>query len=219
MVAETHWRNWHQAYDDPTAPLSRRLAVVRGRIRDALDASRPGPIRVISMCAGDGRDLLGVLNDHPRCSDVSARLIELDPALAARARAAALERRLSQVDVVQGDASSTSAYLGAVPADVLLVCGVFGNISDGDVHRTIAELPRLAAADAVVIWTRHPRPPDRTPTIRRWFVEVGFDEIGFDVGAGSSFAIGTNRFRGAPLPIHPDLRLFRFLRGDLTRKT
>ena len=214
VVDEEHWQNWHKDYDDPVAPLSCRLAVVRGRISDALDGARPGRIRVISMCAGDGRDLLGVLSDHPRSPDVSARLIELDPMLAARARDAAAGRVLTQVEVVQADAASTSSYLGAVPADMLLVCGVFGNISDDDVHRTIDELPRLAAADAVVVWTRHPRPPDRTPTIRRWFVEAGFDEVGFDLGIGSSFAVGTNHFHGAPLPIRPDQKLFRFTRGN-----
>ncbi len=53
---------------------------------------------------------------------------------------------LLNVDIAQGDASMTSAYAGVVPAHVLLVCGVFGNISDTDIHRTVSELPRLSAA-------------------------------------------------------------------------
>ena len=71
------WREWHTAYDGDT-PLTQRLAIVQARIADALDAAPPGPIRVISMCAGQGRDLLGVLADHPRRADVRARLVELD---------------------------------------------------------------------------------------------------------------------------------------------
>jgi hypothetical protein len=32
------------------------------------------------MCAGQGHDVLGALPDHPRRGDVTARLVELDPA-------------------------------------------------------------------------------------------------------------------------------------------
>ena len=34
-----------------------------------------------------------------------------------------------------GDASTTSAYRGAVPADLVLACGIFGNVSDEDIQR------------------------------------------------------------------------------------
>ena len=68
------------------APLARRLATVQGMIGAALDSAPPGPISLISLCAGDGRDVLGVLPGHPRCADVRGRLVELDPELAERAR-------------------------------------------------------------------------------------------------------------------------------------
>lgn len=48
-----------------------------------------------------------------------------------------LPRRL-RVVVVCGDASVTSAYVGAVPADLVLLCGIFGNISDADIRATVA---------------------------------------------------------------------------------
>src|SRR5580700_6424312 len=83
----------------------------------------PGPIRVISVCAGQGRDLIGVLDRHPRRSQVTARLVELDPRLVGEARAKAEDAGLPNVDVIEGDASTTTAYAGAVPADVILVCG------------------------------------------------------------------------------------------------
>ena len=41
---------------------------------------------------------------------------------------------LDQIDVVLGDASTTSAYEGMAPADVVLVCGVFANVSDDDIR-------------------------------------------------------------------------------------
>jgi hypothetical protein len=116
----THWVQWHKKYDDPESHLQRRLAVVRNRIAEALDRRPPGPIRVVSMCAGDGRDLLHVLQTHPRSADVSGRLIELNPALAERARAAAPP----QIEIACRDAGESDAYEGAVPVDLLLCCGV-----------------------------------------------------------------------------------------------
>ena len=112
-----------------------------------------------------------------------------------------------------GDASVTTAYAGAVPADVLLVCGVFGNISDDDIRATITHLPHLCAPDAVVIWTRHRRDPDLTPDIRTWFVDAGFEELAFDSEDQFAFGIGTARLSADPLPFVPDQRLFIFV-GD-----
>jgi len=62
------WRAWHDDYDDPQSPLARRWRVVQARVAALLDAAPPGPLRVISMCAGQGRDLIGVLNTHPLVS-------------------------------------------------------------------------------------------------------------------------------------------------------
>src|SRR5580700_9603808 len=112
----SEWVEWHRGYV-PGSPLSMRLEVVQRLIREALGRRAPGPIRVISLCAGDGRDLLGVLPEHPRCADVDATLVELDPDLAERARSRAAQISAS-IEVVTGDASSTSSFAGAVPADI-----------------------------------------------------------------------------------------------------
>jgi hypothetical protein len=213
VVDDGHWVRWHAAYDDPGSSLSRRLRSVQRRVAEALDQAAAGPIRLISLCAGQGRDVIPVLAGHPRGRDVVARLVELDAELVAEARAGADAAGLGQVTIVEGDASSTDAYEGAVPADVVLVCGVFGNISDEDIHATILELPRLCAPGATAIWTRHRRAPDLTPTIRRWFVDAGFDEVAFDTEDGVAFGVGTNRLAGAAGSFRPGRRLFRFV-GD-----
>src|SRR4051794_37987833 len=88
MGRPTDWRAWHADYADPGSALSRRLAVVRGRIGQWLD-EHPGDVRVLSACAGDGRDLLGVLAQRADAARVTATLIELDPELAAAAERAA----------------------------------------------------------------------------------------------------------------------------------
>lgn len=112
------WQTWHEEYDAPGSSPARRLAVVRRGIGAALDRSPPGPLRAVSLRAGQGRDLLGVLRDHPRRTDVRARLVEPDARNAALARETAAAAGLDQVEVVTGDAALTGHYRGMVPADL-----------------------------------------------------------------------------------------------------
>ena len=74
------------------------------------------------------------------------------------------------------DAGLSSHYVSERPIQVVLVCGVFGNVHDDDAHATITALGSLTATGGSVLWTRHRRPPDLVPMIRRWFEEAGFDE-------------------------------------------
>jgi hypothetical protein len=207
-MSASRWAAWHREYDQPGSPHARRLAEVQARVSDALTACPPGPIRILSLCAGEGRDLLGVLPDHPRRDDVRARLIEMDPANVAVAREHAAA--FPSVEVVCGDAGDTSSYVGAVPADIVMVCGVFGNISDADIHATIAALPGLCRSAAYVLWTRHRREPDATVWIRRLFGEVGFEELSFFAPADLHISVGTNRFVGEPRTLSGSRRLFTF---------
>jgi len=205
----SEWVEWHNGYR-PGSPLAKRLGVVQDLIRTALDGCAPGPIRIISMCAGDGRDLLGVLEDHPRCADVVARLVEIDPELAARGR----ERAAGispYIEVVSADASTTSAYAGFVPADIVLVCGVFGNVTDEDIEWTVDHLPTLCAPGATVIWTRGTFKPDITPVVRSWFEANGFEELAFVAIPDTTAAVGAARLAAPPRAFEPDVRLFTFL--------
>lgn len=206
------WVLWHRDYDADT-PLARRLATVQRRIVEVVDAAPPGPIRVISMCAGEGRDLIGGLAQHARRFDIQARLVELDPRNVAVARAAAEAAGMSSVEVMEDDAGTTNAYFGAVPAALLLVCGVFGNVADADIAASVAALPSLAAPGATAIWTRSRREPDLTAAIRGWCVDAGFREIGFDPIPDSLMSVGTFRLDRQPDPFQPGRRLFQFLAG------
>ncbi|RVX47590.1 putative methyltransferase [Nonomuraea polychroma] len=203
------WQEWHDEYDRPESRLSQRLRVVQSRIRQALDAAAPGPVRVISICAGQGRDLLPVLAEHPRRGDVRARLVELDPGNTEAARSAAEAAGLDQVDVVTGDATLTDQYQGMAPADIVMLCGIFGNISDDDIKRAVGFSPHLCAGGGTVIWTRHRRAPDLVPVICGWFEELGFErEWVSDPEAG--FGVGVHRFPGPPQPLAVGERMFSF---------
>jgi hypothetical protein len=185
--------------------------VVRARIAAALDAAPPGPLRVISMCAGDARDLLPVLAAHARRADVAARIVELDPGNAARAGAAAAAAGLDAVEVVVADAALTDRYAGAAPADLVLACGIFGNVVDADIRRTVGAFPSLCRPGGHVIWTRHRRAPDVVPAMLSWFESAGF-RLGWLSEPGLPFGVGVHRFDGPSLPLAHGERLFTFFR-------
>jgi hypothetical protein len=155
----------------------------------------------VSICAGQGRDVIDVVATHRRRADVRALLVEKDPALVqfARDRAAALGVG-EQVDVVEGDASLVGTYRGAIPADVILICGVFGNISDADIRATVLRMPAFCAPGGIVIWTRHRRPPDLTPAIRDWFAQAGFAEQSFAAPAPYILSVACHRLTRALAP-------------------
>jgi hypothetical protein len=208
----TDWCAWNEMYDDPASGMSARLAAVQGVIGRWLDQTAPRPARVLSACAGDGRDLLGVLEEREDAARVRATLLEADPALARAAAATAQTASLQRVRVRCADAGTTKAYAGAAPADLVLLCGIFGNVSDVDVHRTIRALPQFCSPGATVVWTRHRRNPDATSVIRRWFAERDCEEQDFISPGEDSWAVGVHRFVGRPLPLERDHRLFTFLR-------
>jgi hypothetical protein len=205
------WEAWHEAYDHPGSSLWHRLRLVQGQLRQALDGAPAKPLRLVSGCAGQGRDVIGVLVDHPRRMDVRARLVEWDPANAATARVAVTEAGLDgQIEVVEADAGIALSYAGAVPADIVLMCGVFGNIDDGDVRATVTALPQLCAPDAFVIWTRRRRNPDLTPTVREWFAQSGFRELAFAAPNNHRHAVALHQLTVPPPPLNPTHHYFTF---------
>jgi hypothetical protein len=207
----TDWRSWHDGYADPGSDLSRRLAVVQGLIRSWLDDARAGELRLLSACAGQAHDVIGALSDHPRRGDVRGLLVEQHAANAEAARAGLRRAQLHDIDVLTGDAGSTTPYVSLVPADLVLVCGVFGNVAEGDVRGTVEALPALLAQQGSVIWTRHRREPDLTPKIRSWFADAGFEELAFVSPGPGRFSVGTHRLAAPPASYEPDRPLFAFV--------
>ncbi len=211
------WVAWHGAYDDPGSGLSTRLALVQGHIAAALTAAPAGPVRLVSLCAGQGRDVIGVLPDHPRRADISALLVELDPVNAAVASERAAAAGLAGVAVRVADAGTVAAYADALPADVLLLCGMCGNVTLEDIRRPAPAAAAMCAPGGTVIWTRHRRPPDLTGEIRNWFAAAGFEEVAFDAPATATMTgVGVHRLpttaRAAAGGL-PEGRLFTFRPG------
>lgn len=207
----TDWAEWHDAYTRPDSGMGDRLAAVRAQIERRLDDTAPDPVRVVSACAGDGRDLLGVLSRRTDADRVTALLIEYDAGLAARAREAAAPLPAT-VEVRQADAARSDVYADAVPADLVLLCGIFGNVSDADVRATVEAAPELCAPGAEVVWTRHRHDPDLTPSIRGWFADAGFEEVAFVAPDGEHWSVGVHRLVAEPRPLELGRHWFTFFR-------
>jgi hypothetical protein len=213
-VPKLDWYDWHAGYANPHGSLSRRLAWVQDQIRAALDRAPAGPLRAVSLCAGQGRDLIGALAGHPRAADVTARLVELDPRNTEVAARLAAEAALPNVQVVTGDASLTSQYADLAPADIVLACGLFGNLTDADVEATIGYCAQLCAQDGTVIWTRGRWEPDLVPQICAWFEERDFERSwlsALDYAQG----VGAHRRTAPPLPLDSDATMFTFAGHDI----
>jgi hypothetical protein len=207
------WVAWHRGYDDPSSSLSIRLERVKWHLGRAIDRAPAGRVQLVSLCAGQGRDVLGVLPGHPRREEVSALLVEADATNAALARAGAAVAGLTALEVREADAGLVASFADALPANVLLLSGIFGNVSDADIERTVGAAAALCADGASVIWTRHRRPPDVTVLMRAWFAARGFEEVAFEA-LETDFLTGVGVHslarppdRTLPYPRYP---LFRF---------
>jgi hypothetical protein len=211
------WSAWHSGYDVADSWMARRLRTVQAQIRSTLDDAPPGPLKVISLCAGDGRDLLGVLPGHPRRRDVRARLVESDARNTAAASETARLAGLDQVEVVTGDASLIDRYQDMAPADLVLICGVFGNITDADIEHTVGACTQLCRTGGTVIWTRNRAAPDRVPVICDWFEEQGF-ALRWLSEPDAGFGVGVHRFTGTSRPLRTGTRLFDFVGYDVLRE-
>ena len=148
------WNEWHRAYNDPASSLSQRLLVVTRMIRETLNIAPPGEIKVLSLCSGDGRDMTLAAAGHPRASDLTGLLVELDLQLASAAASniGAVGDALADSKT---DAGAVAGFRRALPVDLLLLCGIFGNVANDDIRNTIEAVPAMCRPGAAVIWTRH----------------------------------------------------------------
>lgn len=214
------WNAWHGHYDDPSSDLARRLLTVRTVLGDVLARRGAADTTLVSMCAGDGRDTLPVLADGHR--GVRAVLVDIDPTLGVAARAAASAADLQNVEVRTADAALLATYADIPRADVLLACGVFGNVTDEALERIVVHLPLFLNDDAVVLWTRGARQHGHDPSthdgdpsdhVRDVFTGHGYREEAFIRPAAASYRVGLHRRTAAvSTPAVRDAVLFTFTR-------
>lgn len=211
------WVRWHENYEASPA-LKARLLVVREHLSRCLDSQPPGVIRVLSICAGDARDLIGLLATHPRKMDVKAYLVENNAELVENGRKDIVKAGFEeQLKFVIADATISSTYLGLTPVDVVLMAGVFGNLCSEEVVRLIGNLGLLCKCGGHVVWTRHRRLHnglDQIALIRQLFSKSNFEEVLIEDTSDDQFTIGSHRYKGAGQVLRGGVKLFEFTGYD-----
>jgi hypothetical protein len=138
-------------------------------------------------------------------------LVEKDAGLACNARRTVAALNLATVDVITGDAGDHEQFAGAYPVDLLLLCGIFGNVPERDILTTVAATLAMLRDGGTVIWTRGSTQPDLRPAIRRWFKGAGLDQVAFH-SEPSGFGVGVGvKPTGPRTSGRVPERLFRFI--------
>lgn len=198
---EIDWYAWHEAYDDLLSPQTLRLAAVQDAITAFLDAAPAGPLRVLSLAAGQSRDLLPLLIRHPRGRDVRACLVERDERNGEFAEGAAHSAALAGVRIVVGDGGLSDTYAGLVPADLVIASGVLDYLGEDDLARTAGLLPMLCAPDATLVWSA----TGPGTAVADALAAAGFRETR---RSAHDFVVAIARLTAAPSPLRPGLRMF-----------
>ncbi len=206
------WNDWHRAYEDPESELVGRKLAVQHHVAAVVDEAPPGAVTVVSICGGQGHELIGALGNHPRRDEVRGRLVELDPENAAYARQWARDARLTGLEVVTGDASVSDAYAGLGPVDLVVISGVFGHLDEADRQRLVSFLHQILRDGGSVVWTSHRRGRGPAEQVRSIFTAQSFEEVAFDDLPGDEFGFTVARHRasGEPDPFVERAQLFTF---------
>ena len=211
------WTHWYRHYD--VAPsFQARLRIVREQIGAALRQCPAGPVTIVSVCAGDGRDVIGALADHPRKPDVTAWLLDTHAESLARGRQAAAEAGMErQVRFLDADAARADSYAGIVPADLVLMSGFLGHLPHADISALIEALPMFCKTGGGLIWNRHlvlNGGGQQVPAIRAMLGRAAFQEVHFETTGPGGFAVGRVCFTGRTIPLDATRTLFHFVGID-----
>ncbi len=212
------WTEWHRHYSD--AGLTQRLQLTHDHLHQALAAApgdATGVVRLVSICAGEGRDVLPVLADQRSQRRVRALLLEQDQTVAAKARSNIAGLGLEDVEVRLADAGALRTFAEIAPIDLLVMSGVFGNITLEDAQQTVAAIPGLLAAGGLILWTRSRSTdgPDRSAELQSSFLERGFAEVSCAITPDGSFRVGIHRLGPDAAPKRTwDGRMFSFRGPD-----
>jgi len=192
-----------------------RLAAVERHLREAIDRAASGKLRILSICAGDGRDVLGAVATHPRRSDVFAWLLEADyysvESGIEQARLAGLK---DSVRFLHADATVFASYLDIAPADILLLCGVWGHVPPDERQAVVNACRALARPEGAVIWTRGvKRGMWRFAEICDYFEPSDWELTRSTVTPDARWAIATHQLVASAAELPTAGRIFNFQTG------
>jgi SAM-dependent methyltransferase len=219
-VPPRSWAAWHHVYDNPQSRFSVRLRLVQAELRRLLDASPPGtPLTVVSICSGQGYDILGVLENHPRAGAVTTVLVDSSAANARAALARAERDGIPNVRTVVGDAGLADTYRDVPRADVVIVVGCWHYLDDDDLPAIGPMLTQICAPGAAVVWSEGCGPENRRPIedYERALTASGFRTVDRAASPPVNFEVYVAQLVDAPNALEVGRRFFTF--RDHRRRT
>lgn len=210
-AGKSTWSNWpQQAYERPS--YRSRLGAVEQHLTEALDLAPKGEITIISLCAGDGRDVIDAVGVHPRRRDVAAWLVEADAKLVAAGIALARGTGLQKaVRFLQADATSYATYRDISCADVVMLCGVWGHVPPQERAAVVRACSMLCQKGGHVVWTRGVRlGSGRFDEIRAEFSGREWSEVRTTITPDAKWAVATNCLTASPATRPTSGTIFHF---------
>jgi hypothetical protein len=207
------WFEWHRVYANPSSRASLRLVAVQRAIRQAIDELPPGAFHVLSLCSGQGHDIIGVLADHARRADADVTFVDADPRNIEHALTRAGEAGIDHVHGVVGDAGLSDSVAGVPRASLLLLVGMVAHLRPSDFVQLIGALPQICDEGAIVVWNRRPGAATAWSlrSARRAYRDAGFVDAGFTLPTSEVSRVSAERFVGVPAPLVPGRRWFTFV--------
>lgn len=205
------WSGWpEKAYKRER--YQHRLQAVQEHLVECLDAAAPGPVRIISVCAGDGRDVINTVQTHRRRKDIVARLVELNDQSVALGRRRAAEAGLDRsVQFVHGDATVFATYKDLEPADIVLVCGVWGHVPSNEKAQLARAIAKLCKPGGAVIWTcGTSKGISKVREIESLLSGAWWEKSRTTYTPNAAWAIATHRYRGPAHDVPVEGQIFHF---------
>jgi hypothetical protein len=189
--------------------------VVQAHLTECLEMAPRGPLRIVSMCAGDGRDVIGVLRSHPRRTEVTAWLVELDrESVAAGLRLASGAGLGKSVNFLHQDATAYETYLEIAPSDILLVCGVWGHVPVHERSPLVRAVTCFCSPGGTVIWTCGTKKGGtRLQEIQSLFTGSSWEIVRLSSTPDKRWAVATHRYNGPPNALPRGGPIFNFQRN------
>jgi hypothetical protein len=208
------WSGWpDRAYQRNR--YQQRLSAVQQHLIECLETAPRDSLRILSLCAGDGRDVVSVLRSHPRRTNVSAWLVEIDRRSVAigmqNVESAGL---VDSVRFLNEDATDYATYANIPPSHITLACGVWGHVPTQERASFVHAIACLCQPGGSVIWTRGvSKGMDRLHQILSHFTPACWEEVRVSLTPDKGFAVATHRYCGPLIERPTGGRIFNFERA------
>jgi hypothetical protein len=208
------WSGWPEKVYQQNL-YQQRLASVQQHLTRCLDSVPAGRVCILSVCAGDGRDVIGVLTAHPRRRDVSARLVELDPhSVATGVQSVAAAGLQDVVTFLHADATTYATYQGLTPAEIVLLCGVWGHVPADQRRAVVDALATFCTPGGSLVWTRGiAKGVTRVQEIESLFANSAWEQVGRDITADNNWVVASYRYSGPARTLPASGQIFNFQTG------